>query len=210
MAKIILTEEQLKKVSDAVTQAERMTTGEIVPVIVRHSDPYPGARWRIAVTFSLLCAFAMYWLLPLHDPIWYLAVQLPTLGLGYALGGWGAFLRLVASPASIQTEVHQRAVQAFHASQLSATREHTGILIFVSCMERRVVILADTGIHEKVTQATWDRVVDRMILRIQAQTLTEALIGAVEECGQILGEKFPAREGDNPNELPDFVRVEND
>lgn len=210
MAKILMNDAQLNRVSAAVTAAEKTTTGEIVPVVVRKSDTYPGARWRIAVTFSMLCAFALYWALPHHDPIWYLLVQLPALGLGYGFGAAEQVLRLALAPAVVQSEVHQRALQSFLTTSLHETRERTGILIFVSVLERRVEILADTGIHAKVPPGTWDQVVDRMVLRIREQSLEQALIGAIEECGSILSERFPARAGDNPNELSDLVRIEQD
>ena len=45
------------QISKAVLEAERHTTGEIVPMIVKQSDDYPGARWRLAIVISLLFGF---------------------------------------------------------------------------------------------------------------------------------------------------------
>src|SRR4051812_38476569 len=47
-------EEEKALIRLALTNAKKMTSGEITPVVVRQSDTYPSSRWQIAVVFSLL------------------------------------------------------------------------------------------------------------------------------------------------------------
>jgi putative membrane protein len=198
----VLTPEQMQVLTDAVSAAESKTSGEIVPVVLRRSDRYPGARWRCAIAFAGLCAFALVLSRPMLHPIWYLWVQVPALAIGYALGSIAGLQRVFLSSAEMDEETHQRAIEAFYLHGLNATRDRTGVLILVSLLEHRVRILADTGISSKVQQAVWDGVVGRLTERLRAGELCEGLARAIAECGEILAGEFPPRPDDR-NELPD-------
>jgi putative membrane protein len=96
-----------------------------------------------------------------------------------------------------------RAERAFCEQGLHKTREGTGILILLSLLERRAQILADQAINTRVPPGTWDSLMQDLVQGIQAGRHTEALCHVVTRCGDLLAAHFPAREGDNPNELPD-------
>ena len=101
----------------------------------------------------------------------------------------------------------QRAFQAFSENGVSATQDHTGILIFVSHFERRVIILADRGINTKVPAGTWESVIELLVREMRADNLTGAFTTAIQECGRILSEHFPATKTEL-NELPDRLVIE--
>jgi len=166
---IEITQAERDKVSQAVLEAEKHTTGEIVPMIVTQSDDYSGARWRLAVTGALFSGFLAYFFLGDCDPVWILYAQIPGLYIGYALGNFGAILRPFMLQAKIDEEVNQRALQAFYEHNLHTTKDHTAILIMVSLLERRVEILADAGINAKVSKETWQGIVSDMITYILAK-----------------------------------------
>ena len=84
---------------------------------------------------------------------------------------------------------------------LVETRERTGILIYVSLLEHRVVVLADRGIHSRVEAGTWDAVVERVVVGIRENRAEAGLADGIRLCGEILAERFPIRAGDL-NELP--------
>jgi len=90
---IEITQAERDKISQAVLEAEKHTTGEIVPMIVAQSDDYSGARWRLAVAGALFSGFLAYLFLDDYDPVWILYAQIPGLYIGYALGNIGAILR---------------------------------------------------------------------------------------------------------------------
>ena len=84
-----LTQADRDRIAAAVLEAEKLTTGEIVPMIVAQSDDYPGARWRLAIVTALLFGFITYFFLGDFDPAWILWAQLPGLYVGYGLGNFG-------------------------------------------------------------------------------------------------------------------------
>ncbi len=204
---IHLTQSDQDKISKAVLEAELLTTGEIVPMVVTQSDNYPGARWRLAIVTAMFFGFLAYYFLGDFDPAWILWVQIPGLYIGYWLGTFSAVLRPFLESSKVDEEVHQRALQAFISLDLHATKDRTGILIMASLFERRVEILADTGINAKVSRDTWQGIVADMIGRIKSDDLTEGFCIAVRECGEVLAKDFPGSH-DNPDEISNKVVIE--
>ena len=204
---IHLTQSERDRISQAVLEAEKLTTGEIVPMIVAQSDDYPGARWRLAIVIALLFGFLAYFFLDDFDPAWILWVQIPGLYIGYSLGTFGVVLRPFLARSKIDEEVHQRALQAFFSRDLHATKDRTGILVMASLLEHRVEILADTGINAKVSQETWQGILTELIGKIKSGDLTEGICNAVRECGEVLAEDFPGAH-DNPNEISNKIIIE--
>jgi putative membrane protein len=100
-------------------------------------------------------------------------------------------------------KVTLRAEQAFYKHGLHNTKDRTGILILVSLLERRVHVLADKGINDRVPAGTWDGLVNGIIDGIRTGQATDAICAAIAECGALLAQDSPAGSGDNPNELPD-------
>ena len=204
---IHLTQSERDRISQAVLEAEKLTTGEIVPMIVAQSDDYPGARWRLAIVIALLFGFLAYFFLDDFDPAWILWVQIPGLYIGYGLGNFSVVLRPFLASSKIDEEVHQRALQAFFSRDLHATKDRTGILVMASLLERRAEILADTGINAKVSQETWQGILTELIGKIRSGELTEGICNAVRECGEVLAEDFPGTH-DNPNEISNKIIIE--
>ena len=204
---IHLTQSERDRISQAVLEAEKLTTGEIEPMIVAQSDDYPGARWRLAIVIALLFGFLAYFFLDDFDPAWILWVQIPGLYIGYGLGNFSVVLRPFLASSKIDEEVHQRALQAFFSRDLHATKDRTGILVMASLLERRVEILADTGINAKVSQETWQGILTELIGKIKSGDLTEGICNAVRECGEVLAEDFPGAH-DNPNEISNKIIIE--
>jgi len=206
-----LTQADLDRISQAVTEAEQHTSGEIVPMIVAQSDDYPGARWRLAIVTALLFGLlTSTWLgsqAGFGSPAWILWAEIPGLYIGYWLGGFSAILRPFLATAKIDEEVHQRALQAFFSRNLHATRDRTGILIMVSLLEHRVEILADSGINAKVSADAWQQIVADMLGQIKAGDLADGFCVAVRECAEVLAKEFPGSH-DNPDEISNKVIIE--
>jgi putative membrane protein len=204
---------EIEEVERAVGEAEKRTAGEIVPYAVDASDGYPGAMWTAAALGALAGPVAAVGVLALGDlwPGWLLGwVVLPPLagtGLGWlAATLWPGLRRRLVPAAALDRRVEMRAAEAFVEQEVFATRDRTGILLFVSIFEHRVVVLADAGIHAKVDPAVWREVVDGVVTGIRAGRPGSALAAAVARCGEILAEHGVARRPGDVDELPDTLR----
>jgi len=127
--------------------------------------------------------------------------------LAYAQGYWAGSLppciRFFVSSERMAFKVRRRAELAFYEHGLHKTREGTGILIMASLLERRVQVLADKAINERVPPGTWDTLVNELVQGIKDGRSTEAFCRAIATCGDLLAQNFPAKPGDNPDELAD-------
>ena len=199
-----LTQSEKECLSDAIRAAEAKTHGEIVTVIARTSGDYfyYPTLWAalIAITSpTLLLA------LPVSPgPLGIIELQLVVFVLLAAALRWPPIkMRLV--PRAVQRlHAARRARDQFHAQNLHHTREHSGVLLFVSVEERYVEVIADEGIHQRVPAGAWDKLVRDFTARVQAGQIGAGFIEAVNGIGQHLGTHFPAEAG-NPNELPDHL-----
>ena len=204
-------DEDLRKIHEAVQAAERRTRGEIVPMVVPSSARYSEARYLAGLSLSLL---ALTVLLTLdqgwgqygwqeHHPAWIVLGVLLAYALGYWTGAVKPCIRFFTSKERMAFKVRRRAELAFYEHGLHKTREGTGILIMASLLERRVQVLADKAINERVPSGTWDTLVNELVQGIKDGQPTEAFCRAIATCGGLLAQHFPARPDDNPDELAD-------
>jgi putative membrane protein len=115
-------------------------------------------------------------------------------------------VRLKLTPRGVKRhEVRRRAAEIFLSKNLHLTRDRTGVLIFVSLAEHMAEIIADEGIAAQVEPSVWDRAMAALAEGLKRGEPAVGFAAAVRLCGDVLAAHFPARPGDNPNELPDAV-----
>jgi putative membrane protein len=205
----------LAEVAAAVREVEARSAGEIVPYAVGSSDTYPSAVWKAATLGALLAALAAavaYELGGLWGPSPALWLALPP-PAGAALGYLGAALipalrRALLPPELLDQQVRQRALAAFVEQEVFRTKGRTGILVFLSLFERRVVILADQGITTKVGQPEWDAIVAGVVAGIRGGAPGRALADGILHCGDLLARHGVAAAPGDVDELPDRLRME--
>lgn len=201
-------EEARARIAEAVKRAEALARGQIVPVVVEKSDPYPEARFRGGIVLAALATGAVLGLrLPLS--LAELALVQVAAGIGGALlAAWDPVERLLVGARALDEAARARALRAFHEHGLHRTQEGTGVLVFASLFERAAVILGDHGIHARMGQ-DWDRAVAALVAGLKAGDPARGFVDAVALCGARLAEHFPrdpaARRA--PNELEDAIRA---
>ncbi len=197
---------QCRKVTEAIAQAERHTSGEIVAVAARASDDYVHVPIHIAAA----CALALPLLIPVLSrlmpwssiSVWQLFLTQLLVFIVLALVLSLPRLRYAVTPKSMMRKyAHRNAAAQFLAAQISATRARTGILIFVSLLERYVEVIGDKAIAAKLTQRDWQAIIDDMLPLLRDKKSADAMVLAAERCGALLATHFPAS-AHNKNELP--------
>lgn len=196
-----------ENVSAAVAAAEANTSGEIVVAVVPDSDTYPRAELLAALAGGVPVAIALT-LVTGPDSLWRFlpVVALCVLVCLTAVRHWPVLKRPLISPRVCREEVRQRAIQAFYDHRLYQTRDATGVLLFLSLLERRVELLADTGIDALVAEGTWDGVVADLTAALRAGDQADGVVRAVAQIGEILAAHVPPRP-DDTDELDNGMRV---
>jgi len=201
----LLNEQGRRALQAAVEGVEAGSAVELVVVIPAHSGRYLHA--------DLLGAIAGGWAglgFLLHSPwsfsLWAIWVDPLLCGL---VGGWlvsrVAVLRRGLTPAAWRREAVWRCARAlFVERRISETRDRSGVLIYISQLEREVVVLADRGIQQAVPNEAWGRLREGLARAL----LDDDAVGAarqLDEFGRVARAALPRR-ADDVNELSDTVR----
>lgn len=195
------------EISAAVKDVESRTAGEIAVIFTDRSDDYPEGGLRAGVIIGSLCAIAVSDLL-LNSSLWY-AVALAlilTLLTDWLAHKVPAITRPFISPARLDEMVARRALTAFYDKGLYKTRDKTGVLFFISLFERRVRVMADKGIYEKITPEELQGYAHGIATGIKNKKTAEALTKEIRAVGLVLAKHFPIKD-DDTNELPDEVVI---
>ena len=206
--------EEQERIAAAVKVAEQHTAGEIVPCIVAQCDEYEEAAWRGGAIAAFL-VFAAFFCLRAFTTTW-LPLGLGAMGTGVVLAGGAGMLlaqwvpalrRLLAGEELMDRRVTGRALQAFVEEEVFATRERTGILIFLSLMEHEVRVLGDAGINARVAPEEWEEVVRRLVEGMRQGQPALGLIEAIAQCGALLERCGGQRRADDTDELGNTPRT---
>jgi putative membrane protein len=197
--------EERKRIRQTTADVESKTSGEIVLAVIDQSSRYPEAEALGGVILgsiiSLILAeiffHASLWsFIPLaflfYFPSLFLIRKAPALKIRFA----GKRRKNVA--------VRDRAVRTFYEKGLYRTKDGTGVLFFLSLLERKVWVLADRGIHGKIHQATLNKFASMVSKGIKEERACDALCEAIEGVGHLLAIHYPAGL-ENADELPDEV-----
>jgi putative membrane protein len=210
---MLFSDAEMAAVRAAVAEAEKRTSGEVVPFVVPASDAYPNALWKGATFGALagpLLALALhrFWdLWGTQLDLWITAPAAAGAAIGFLLAAFvPPVKRWLAGDEMLELRTRQRAEMAFLEEEVFRTRERTGILLFLSLFEHRVVVLADSGIHTQVEPGQWDGIAAAIAAGIRAGRAGEALLEAIQSCGDLLERHGVARRADDRNELPDELR----
>jgi putative membrane protein len=202
------TAEEKERLKTATHEVESRTIGEIVVMVVDHSDHYIEAEVLGSVLLSSLLSLiltvlffdsSLWFYIPLSFifffPCWFLFIKVELLKK--------AFIGVRRK----EEAVRLRAERAFFERGLYRTKNNTGVLFFVSLLERKVWVLADKGIYKKMDQETLNRFANEVSRGIREGRACDALSQAIQETGVYLAKHFPITP-DDTNELPDDVMTE--
>lgn len=193
-----------QEISAAVERAEKTTAAEIVPMVVRGSITTGHVPWllffiAIPITWALLP-------LVLHDWIGEVLTVVIASLTAFIFKRFATVQRILTPDEDEIASVHRRALLEFHLANLPSTENATGVLIFVSMLERRAVILPDAAIAAKFSESDWDRVLKALLAQIGKGNFAGGMQEAIALVGSMLTEKFPAP-AHLVNELPNSLII---
>lgn len=204
------TESEKEKIKVTTIGVEARTVGEIATVVIDQSSEYREAEVLGGVFVGSLVSLLVT-VIFFHGSVW------AFIPLAFIL-----FFpaRLLFQKVSVlktafigkkrrEKAVKERALRTFYERGLYKTKKHTGILFFLSLLERKVWILADSGIHSKIQQQTLNKFARMVSQGIQDGRASDALCEAINAVGELLWEYYPITDADT-DELPNIVLCERD
>lgn len=200
---IRFTDEDRKRITAAIEAAEKRTSGEFVAVVARASDHYLSIPLLWAAMAALFLPALLLLVKSGLRPMAMYELQLVSFIVLAFLFEFLPKLHLALVPPSIKRARAARMARAqFYQQGVHLTREHSGVLFFVSLAERHVEIVADKGIHEKIGEQRWQAIVVTFVEHMRAGSVTDAFVAAITSCGEAMAQHYPAEPGKH-NELSD-------
>lgn len=212
----LFSEKSRRRVSSAIRDAELKTSAEIVPVVATASGRYDRAEAVFGFLMSLILVSLGWLICPYLHPQadWGQGMFLNSSGLlpflvtmviGFALGNTlASYVPVFKLPfvpnREMQEEVMRAAQATFMSSKIRKTKGATGILLYISLLEHRVIVLPDEMIAEKLPDHDWKDICDILVDGMKQKHPVPALEQAIERCGNLLKEVLP-REQDDVDEL---------
>ncbi len=200
--------EEKERLKATIQEAESKTIGEIVVMVVDRSDHYAEAEILGGILLASLVSLILS-LLFFHSSIWSYVPLSFILFFPCRL----LFKKVEALKKHLiglrrkEEAVRLRAERVFFEKGLYKTKKNTGVLFFLSLFERKIWVLADRGIYEKMNQETLNGFAKDVSRGIRESRACEALSQTIRGIGGLLSEHFPITP-DDTDELPDAVMTE--
>ena len=196
-------EELRRNVVKAVQEIERGSSAEVVVTIVPRSATHWDLALAVALATALLVQVAVAAVFPDTSAL-HVAIDSALLaGVAAGLARWSAPVERLLLPGRLAARrVEAGAESAFCRQGIFRTRAHTGVLVYLSLLERRVVLLPDDEIIRALPPEAL------AALRAQAAGLlrepdpARALLALLDLFRRLLARHLPAA-SDDVNELPD-------
>jgi len=100
--------------------------------------------------------------------------------------------------------VYGYAQKVFQRIGMTKTAQRNGVLIFLATHDKKLAVLGDVGINEKVPEGFWNDVVGIMQEHFKQNKFAEGISEAVLRIGEKLKAYFPYEASDK-NELSDNI-----
>lgn len=98
-----------------------------------------------------------------------------------------------------------RAAEIFFSLKMEKTEQRNAVLIYVAIKDRQLAVFGDEGIHQKVGNEYWNRVVSEMLGSFNTNNYAEGIANCAIQVGDALKTHFPFNRDTDKNELPDEI-----
>jgi len=194
-----------------ISEAEKLTGAQIVLASINRCDNYNDIPWK-AFALGASAAGITTFLLSLFIPAW-MTYSVLILSVAVILGTGAVFslisiiipriARLLISGDRKENETFQYAESLFLKRELFATEGRRGVLLLISLFEKQVIILADTGVRNRLNNEKIKGIIAGMAPYLRKNEIKNAFGSGLTEIIETLS---PPISGENErNELSNEI-----
>lgn len=200
----VLIQDDIRLVEKRLKTFEENTGCELLLVLARESDLYPGASFRFGIiggfTLTLVLSFFIEFE---HSYFWPFIMLVFTLFMIW-LGHFRGLKQLVLSDVEVERESFEKAVECFHTLGTSRVSHKVTAMIFVSILERKIFVMVDELLKTKITQEELDELVSIMQTHFQKGNMALGYTASIESLEEKILRDFGGKVSEiNPDELDD-------
>jgi len=207
-----------KRIEDAITDFESDVDFELVPVITPKSSFNDHVRWIVAILL-FLCLMtvidfcrAQGWGGTGWDSGfgYYLAAALISLLGARYLSRFDSVNRWFISKAERHRQCYEKAQRIFFLKHLNELKRHNSIVLFISIMERKIIVLPDPQLHWDGLQNVQTQLVSLVQGEFKKGQYEEGFLKGIQFLKQELRLRFPQDLEKKQNEIPNKLIWWND
>lgn len=98
-----------------------------------------------------------------------------------------------------------RAKEIFYSLKMEKTEQRNAVLVYIAIKDRQLAVFGDEGIHKKVGNEYWSKVVSEMLSSFNKADYAKGVVECVIQIGDALTTHFPFNKNTDKNELPDEI-----
>jgi putative membrane protein len=206
-----LTQEQDARVRSLGRNLEIRTGVEFTAAVVGKCDNYPEIPWKAFALGAALGALIVF-ICHLFRAAWAAGPALP-LSLAWVLGGgaltalltpfWPPLARLFLDAERARAESRQYAQGLFLDQSLFNTRHRRAILLLIGLFERRVVLIPDTGVLDRLQSGQLEDVIHHMVPHLRRGDHFQAIVQGIGRIESMLLAAGFSGSPDAPDQISD-------
>ena len=194
-----------KKIEEAIADFESHVNCELVPVITPRSSYVEHIGWMISLVLLIIFVFSID--LIFHDTwaslTWvYMAAPLVAIALGFLLDKSDWIDRFFISKHEQKRQTFEKAQRIFFLKRLNETKTQNALLIFISVLEKRIVLLPDPRLEIKTTQQLQNKILDALKTEFRKSHYEDGFLKAIQLLKEELSPLLPKNKQNSNNELP--------
>ena len=97
-----------------------------------------------------------------------------------------------------------RAIYIFNYLKMYKTEQRNGVLVYVATESKKLAIIGDVGINQRVPADFWNSIKNNMVAAVVRGAFVDGIADAVRAAGESLKEYFPYQ-SDDVNEQPNEI-----
>lgn len=198
----ILIQDDVKLVESKLSQFEENTGCELLLILAKESDMYPGASMRFGVIGGFIFTFIFSLFFEFHHAyFWPLAMLLATVVMIW-VGHFRPMKKFALSDIEVDRECFEKAVECFHTMGTSKVSHKVTAMIYVSVLERKIFVLVDEKLKSQISQPELDELVIIMKDHFKKGNMALGFTHSMDSLEQKILKDFGGKISDvNPAEL---------
>ncbi len=185
------------RIVDAVESAEKQTSAEFVVVLEPCSGSYRDIDLLFAAGVNFIVMLIAFFSPIVVSPDWLPLNLILLFVLAWLFSAYTPFVKsLFCSSKRMERQAKEMAQLQFLNQNVTQTRGRTGIMVFVSQLEKRVMVVADSGVMRSVDDDNWIILMAEIQDGFDKSDLSKTAVQAVEKLGEFLAKSLPVAEDD--------------
>ncbi len=193
-----------KKIEQAITDFENSVDFELVPVISERSSYVEHITWMLSLVLAVVFITVIDYFL---QNSWasktglYVAASVLAVVLGRLIDKSDVVDRFFISKHERHRQVFEKAQRIFFLKRLNETKSHHALLLFVSIMERQIVILSDPKMKIEDLKKIQEKLLEVMQNGFAKKHYEQGFLDAIQYLKGELTPRYPQTNQNHQNQL---------